>query len=553
MRLERLESSMRLAQVRIETERPPDSGRVSRPLTLEDDLLAPTAEVMAEIVAQTPDYVFVVNHEGIIELVNRVDAPSSPDDVLGSGIWQHIDVRQDEAERMILRVLSGRAVEERTFSAPGLRGERFFNARMRALDTPSGPRAVIFLSDVTERHLAQQELARTVRQLEESRRATDHAQRFESLGRLAGGVAHDFNNLLTSIISFSRFVMDDLAPGDPRRADLTEVLRAADNATKLTSQLLAFSRKRPIEPRCIDLHAAMTSLGQLLHRVVGERIRVVIDTSQPGVNVMVDPGQLDQLLMNLSVNAKDAMPDGGTLTLALRRETVLRHDVLAPGEYAALSVRDSGVGMTEAVRRQVFEPFFTTKGEHGTGLGLSTCYGIISQAKGHVDVQSEPGRGACFTVYLPLAPAASKPVDGAAASPRPAAVQGLALVVEDQPAIKRTMARSLKELGLKVLEAGSAEEALALVEQLDAQIDLLVTDVVLPGITGMKLAEQLRRRHPKLRVVVSSGYLGAESENPSMQAPNTMFVAKPFTGRQLMSAVSSLYGQDLTAKTPAAA
>ncbi len=516
-------------------------NRVSRPLVFEPEGLRASREMMEEIVSQAPDYVFVVDPEGIIELVNRVDPPLRPEDVLGTGVWQQIHSSPEMICKAIGRVLSGKPVKERTFSTQTPQGERWFSTRLRALETRNGKRAVIFLSDVTERESAQQELAITARKLEESQRAADHAQRFESLGRLAGGVAHDFNNQLTSIISYSRFVLDDLAPGDPRRADLVEVLRAADGAAKLTSQLLAFSRKRPVEPRCIALHSAVASVGQLLGRVVGERIRVDVSACEQGVNVLIDPGQLDQVLMNLSVNAKDAMPEGGVLSFSLRREHV-DHPQLAKGQYAVLCVKDSGTGMTEEVRRQVFEPFFTTKGENGTGLGLATCYGIVKQAGGHVEVQSTLGEGACFTVFLPLAMQSPNAVVEATRAPtRPAAVQGLALVVEDQAAIRRTMVRSLKELGLQVLEASSGEEALSLVESLDAQVDLLVTDVILPGLSGMKLADAMRKRAPKLRVVVCSGYLGVESDSKDMETPNTTFLPKPFTGRQLISLVSALY------------
>jgi CheY-like chemotaxis protein len=332
---------------------------------------------------------------------------------------------------------------------------------------------------------------------------------------------------------------------------LVEVLRAADSASKLTSQLLAFSRKRPVEPRCIDLNAAVASLGQLLGRVVGERIQVQINANLKGANVLIDPGQLDQVLMNLAVNAKDAMADGGKLSISVEKRQVQGHALLPAGEYVALSVRDTGMGMDADVRRQVFEPFFTTKGEHGTGLGLATCYGIVRQAGGQIEVESEPGQGACFTVFLRLVEQElSKPIGegSSVAGTRPALVQGLALVVEDQAAIRRTMARSLKELGLQVLEAGSAEEALSLVEDLNAQVDLLVTDVVLPGLSGVKLAEKLRLRCPKVRVVVSSGYLGMESESNAahMQTPDTTFLPKPFTGRQLMSVVGSMYANKAT-------
>ena len=462
-------------QVSATTDRVSDISRLSRPLVVEPMDPSSSPEMMAEIVAQAPDYVFVVDPNGMIELVNRVDPPLRPEDVLGTGAWVHLDTTPELVRAQIARVLAGKTIPQRTFSVAGGPSERWFSVRMRALETRNGKRAVIFLTDVTEREAAHQELARTANQLEASRRAADHAQKFESLGRLAGGVAHDFNNLLTSIISFSRFVMDDLAPNDPRRADLVEVLRAADSASKLTSQLLAFSRKRPVEPRCIDLNAAVASLGQLLGRVVGERIRVEINANIAGGNVLIDPGQLDQVLMNLAVNAKDAMPEGGTLSIAVDKRQLKGHSLLPAGEYVVLSVRDTGIGMDADVRRQVFEPFFTTKGEQGTGLGLATCYGIVRQAGGHIEVESEPGKGACFSVLLRLTTQAeSKPAESSSgAVPRHALVQGLALVVEDQPAIRRTMARSLKELGLQVLEAGSAEEALSLVEQVYLRVELL--------------------------------------------------------------------------------
>ena len=540
-----------MQQVSVRAERVSDVGRLSRPLVVEASGLPSSPEMMAEIVAQSPDYVFVVDPSGLIELVNRVDPPLRAADVLGTGAWLHLHTTPEATRNAIARVLAGKLIPQRTFSVTSPEGDRWFSVRMRGLETRNGKRAVIFVSDVTERESAQQELARTATQLEASRRAADHAQKFESLGRLAGGVAHDFNNLLTSIISFSRFVMDDLAPNDPRRSDLVEVLRAADSASKLTSQLLAFSRKRPVEPRCIDLNAAVASLGQLLGRVVGERIQLQINANLQGANVLIDPGQLDQVLMNLAVNAKDAMADGGKLSISVEKRQVQGHALLPAGEYVALSVRDTGMGMDADVRRQVFEPFFTTKGEHGTGLGLATCYGIVRQAGGQIEVESEPGQGACFTVFLRLVEQElSKPIGegSSVAGARPALVQGLALVVEDQAAIRRTMARSLKELGLQVLEAGSAEEALSLVEDLNAQVDLLVTDVVLPGLSGVKLAEKLRLRCPKVRVVVSSGYLGMESESNAahMQMPDTTFLPKPFTGRQLMSVVGSMYANKAT-------
>jgi two-component system, cell cycle sensor histidine kinase and response regulator CckA len=247
--------------------------------------------------------------------------------------------------------------------------------------------------------------------------------------------------------------------------------------------------------------------------------------------------------MNLAVNARDAMPDGGKLTLEIARRHVHDHCELADGEYATLSVTDTGTGMSEEVLRQIFEPFFSTKGEKGTGLGLATCYGIVKQAHGHIDVRSRAGRGSTFTVLLPIASAAARASDMVRPSRGPSKLEGLALVVEDQSAIRRTMTRSLQSIGLNVIEARTAEEALAAVDDLAAKIDLLVTDVVLPGLSGFKLAEQLRMRQPGVRVLICSGYMGQEHEKDNSITLNekTAFLAKPFTGSELASRATDLF------------
>ncbi|MGD8861495.1 MAG: ATP-binding protein [Myxococcales bacterium] len=373
--------------------------------------------------------------------------------------------------------------------------------------------------------------------------ARAQSQKLESVGRLAGGIAHDFNNLLTSIISFSRFVMDDLAPGDPRRRDLVEVLKAADTASKLTSQLLAFSRQRSVAPSVIDLNGATVGISRVLRRLVGEQVELSVRATDRDLPVLFDPGQLDQLVMNLAINARDAMPDGGRLEISVDAHRVDRHPALRSGDYAALVVRDNGTGMSPEVRGRLFEPFFTTKGDKGTGLGLATCYGIVKQADGEIEVESAPGVGTAFTILLPITDATAErhASEAPAVSDGPVQLTGMALAVEDQQPILKTMSRSLNAAGFNVLEARSAEEAIDLVESLDASIDLLVTDVVLPGLSGAKLAHRLRESRPSLKVLMCSGYVGEADASDVITGDNMTFLPKPFTGAQLRAKVLELF------------
>lgn len=390
---------------------------------------------------------------------------------------------------------------------------------------------------------AEVELAQAVAELEQSRHQVVQAQRMESVGRLAGGIAHDFNNLLTSIISFSRFVLDDLAPGDPRRADLVEVLKAADSASRLTSQLLAFSRRRKVEPTVVDLRDAVENIGRVLRRTVGQDVEVVILLPDTPLSVVVDRGQLDQVIMNLAVNARDAMVGGGTLTLSLERTSIERHSELPDGEYVLLKVADTGEGMEPHIVQHVFEPFFSTKGDKGTGLGLATAYGIVKQANGHVDVKSKPGAGTVFTIMLPrVSQQPSEHDSEILATAIPKGVRGgLALVVDDQPAIIKTVERALTEVGFNVLHAQSAEEAIVMIEELNPRLELLVTDVMLPGLNGTRLAHKLRERQPGLRVVICSGYVGEDDVSDLPSDDCTVFLPKPFTGAQLVSRAAQLF------------
>jgi two-component system, cell cycle sensor histidine kinase and response regulator CckA len=496
------------------------------------------------LVQQAPDHLLALDADGHIEFVNRTAPLFTGKQVIGSKVSDHIGADPQRIDEAVVRVVTT-GVEERHNFYKDLpdRSRRWYRARLQRFeDGEVGAKVLLFIRETTERHLAEQALRKTVRELEESRRQVLQAQKMESIGRLAGGVAHDFNNLLTAIISFSRFVMDDLAPGDPRRADLVEVLKAADSAARLTSQLLAFSRKRPVEPALLDLNQSVLRISRVLQRTLEASVHLRITESAEPTHVMFDPGQLDQLLMNLAVNARDAMPEGGTLTVQIGSRRIRGHRELSDGDYAALRISDTGTGMTDEVMSQIFEPFFTTKGDKGTGLGLATCYGIVKQAQGHIDVETECGKGSAFTVFLPLV---SRPPETRVEAPElvpDSKLSGLVLVVEDQSPIRLTMMRSLAAVGFNVIEARTAEEALTMVSDLQAKLSLLVTDVMLPGQSGIKLAEQLRREQPELRVLVCSGYMGHEQDTGIVLNDRTAFLPKPFTGPQLALKARGLFG-----------
>jgi two-component system, cell cycle sensor histidine kinase and response regulator CckA len=382
--------------------------------------------------------------------------------------------------------------------------------------------------------------------LAEAERQAQQVQKLESMGRLAGGVAHDFNNMLTSIICFTRFVVDDMASEDPRRADLVEVLKAADSAARMISQLLMFSRRKPVQPVSLDVNAALASVGRVLRRTLGAGIELVILPAEEPLFVLFDPGQFDQLIFNFAVNAKDAMPAGGTITFKLARSPGAPDPPLlaASAESIELTIADSGTSMNAELAARAFEPSITVKGERGTGLGLAICQGIVHQAHGSIVLESLPGGGSCFRVLLPRAPDTRRadPSRGARGQ-LPVMLRGTALVVEDQPAILRTMTRALSMTGLSVLEAISGEAAIAVLDARAALPELLVTDIMLPRMSGQQLVEQLRLRNPELKVLYVSGYVGDELQQPILIDANTAFVAKPFTGQQLVTRAAALLAE----------
>ncbi len=378
-----------------------------------------------------------------------------------------------------------------------------------------------------------------------------HVQKLQSLGRLAGGIAHDFNNLLTAIISFAQLTRDAMPRDDARREDLDEVLRAAESATHLTSQLLSFARRKPANHAVLELNAAVASTAKLLDRTLGDAIQLVVRPAPAPLFVRFDAGQLEQVILNLALNAKHAMPSGGTLTLTLEAEDELGDlatdagqaaPAAALGPVARLAVTDTGCGMPPEVREQAFEPFFTTKGDQGTGLGLSTCYGIVSGAGGTLSLQSREGAGTTVTLRLPLVEKPRLLSEPAPESqrPRPSRHGGAALAVEDQPAIRRLMARALEGLGYRVLQARSAEEALSLLAKEPLPIELLLADVTLPGMSGADLAKRLRAARPELPVLLTSGAMDEVQARAIASDDASVFLAKPFSGNDLVTALDAL-------------
>ena len=373
------------------------------------------------------------------------------------------------------------------------------------------------------------------RQLEDQFR---QAQKMEAVGRLAGGVAHDFNNLLTVISSYSELLLHDLSAEDPRREDLEEIRKAASGAAGLTRQLLAFSRKQVLEPTVVDLNTVVAGADKMLKRLIGEDIDLVSVLAKDLGAVRADAGQVEQVILNLAVNARDAMPEGGKLTIEtsnIKLDTtyVDQHRVVAPGAYVLLSVSDTGTGMDEHTKAHVFEPFFTTKEQgKGTGLGLATVYGIVKQSGGFIWVYSELGQGTTFKIYFPLVEeAATVP----AAHEAPGSLQGTetVLLAEDSAAVRTVANQVLTRHGYKVLEAVDGRSALEVGTRHEGPVHLLVTDVVMPEMSGRQLAERLKERRPALKVLFVSGYTDDAITRHGILEPGIAFLQKPFTPESL--------------------
>jgi PAS domain S-box-containing protein len=396
------------------------------------------------------------------------------------------------------------------------------------------PHLVLMMDDLTER-----------RGLEEQLRV---AQRMEAVGQLAGGVAHDFNNLLTVIGTYSSLLLADTPEGDPRREDLEEIFSAATRAATLTRQLLAFGRRQLLDPKLLDLTTVVRSLEKMLRRVLSAEIALEITTDQSVGAIYGDAGQLEQVVMNLVVNARDAMPDGGTLRIDLRNVDVVpaESELAIPPERAGqpvqmvcLTVADTGTGMSAETLARAFEPFFTTKSPgRGSGLGLSTTYGIVKQSGGFIRVRSEVGAGTTFEVYLPRVTSGSIGEVPAAAPGADAAGSGEVLVVEDDDQVRRIVVTALRDRGYSVVEAADGEAALALTAARDQAPDLVVTDVIMPRVNGRQLVARLRERWPALRVLFMSAYAVDDETGQAVTDLPGMLLRKPFVPSELGAAVA---------------
>jgi signal transduction histidine kinase/ActR/RegA family two-component response regulator len=406
---------------------------------------------------------------------------------------------------------------------------------------------VPFTRRLERAHLASDEaLARSEeereREAEQRRLAEEHlrqSQKMEAVGRLAGGVAHDFNNLLTAISTSSYLAREELPVGSPAAAYLEDVDDAVRRASGLTRQLLAFSRRQVLEPRPLDLNAHLGGMKGVLARILGEDVELVLDPG-PGLSpVVADPTQFEQVVLNLAVNARDAMPRGGRVTMSTQAVEIAGPGSPArPGRFARLEVRDTGEGMPPEVLERIFEPFFTTKLQgKGTGLGLATVYGIVRQHGGTVEVSSELGRGSVFRVLLPTGGTVPEAAEHGSQTPIPRGA-GTILLTEDEPAVRDSTRRLLERVGYRVLSAGAGEEALRIGVEHQGPIDLLLTDVVMPRMNGRDLAAALRRARPGLRVLFMSGYAGDVLTERGALLPGITLLNKPFTPEDLTRRVA---------------
>jgi len=387
------------------------------------------------------------------------------------------------------------------------------------------------IEDVTEHVEAQHRLHASEAQLRQ-------ALKMEAVGQLAGGVAHDFNNLLTVILSYSSMLLDRIAPSDPSREDVQEITAAAERATRLTRQLLAFSRKQVMQPRVLNVNAVVGDLENMLRRLIGEDIKLQTSFDPEVARINADPGQLEQVLMNLVVNARDAMPEGGRLIISTSNSELSEADAgalhAAPGSYVVLAVSDTGMGMSPEVQQRLFDPFFTTKEQgRGTGLGLSTVYGIVKQSGGEIRVQSELGRGTVFKVYFPRFETAPEELDLDVKVREVPLGSETVLLVEDDASLRTLAVRVLKNYGYEVLVAGEGVEALSIASDQRTLIDAVVTDVVMPGMNGRELVERLVASRPDLKVLFMSGYTDDDVLRRGVLHGEAAFLQKPFTPEQL--------------------
>ncbi|MDB4875611.1 MAG: sensor protein [Gemmatimonadetes bacterium] len=494
-----------------------------------------------QLVDQSPDAI-VVHRGGRIVFANAVTASllgaANSADLVGRSLLDLVhSADREEVKRRIATILKSRKrsplTEIRLLTLD--RREVIVEVSGTAVVFDGEPAVQTFARDVTQRKLLEDQFRQS--------------QKMEAVGRLAGGIAHDFNNLLTVITMYTEVTLAGMGQHDPKRADMEGIRHAATSAGHLTRQMLAFSRKQVLAPRKLDVNEAIVGVTRMLDRVLGEDVEIVTQLRPEIGPIWADGGQLEQVLVNLAVNARDAMPDGGTVRIETSEVTLARGSaspraVVPAGSYVLLVVADTGAGMTDETKASIFEPFFTTKQPgHGTGLGLSTVYGIVKQSGGYIWVSSELGRGTRFELYFPRYGGSEAAVGEPASESALASVcDASILLVEDDAMVRLALQRILQSVGYSVMEAASAPEAIALFAANDGKFDLVITDMMMPVMTGAELVRDLRTRHPALRTIIMSGYSEEVTSREWRLPPNSVFLEKPIASGNLLRCVGDVLG-----------
>jgi signal transduction histidine kinase/ActR/RegA family two-component response regulator len=393
---------------------------------------------------------------------------------------------------------------------------------------PTADRLSIYFRDITRQRALEEELALS--------------RKMEVVGRLAGGVAHDFNNLLLAIRGYGELALRRIERHDEGAAtDVGEMLKAAERGADLTRQLLAVGRKQPLNTEVLDLTACLSQIEPLLRRVIGEDVELAFGCAPGPVHIRADRSQIEQVILNLAVNARDAMPDGGRLAIHLAVAGNATAGEIPEGRVR-LRVADTGVGMSTETASRIFEPFYTTKGDRGTGLGLATVHGIVTQSGGHIEVSTEPGKGTCFDIFLAVS--AEKPVAVAAHSSRAGEGKETVLIVEDDPSVRLIATRLLEDRGYIAIAARGDEEAIRLAQRPSLRIDLVLSDMVMPGLSGRQTVERIRSIQPHARALFMSGYTDEQTGDTDLLGPDASYIPKPFSGEQLATKVREVLDRE---------